>query len=98
MKPKRGPHPIDPPLPPLAAKWLTMRAAAFYCSLHVETLRRGARSGLLQVVHIGRSLRTTREWLDDFMVERARGDVSRRDAEDIGRAPAIGFATAGQQR
>ena len=54
--------PLEPP-----AKWLRPRDAAEYCAVSIETIRRAARAGRLRAVKVGRVLRTTRAWLDEWM-------------------------------
>ena len=47
--------------------WLDVAAAARYCSCSVPTVRRAIRAGALQHVHVGRVLRTKREWCDRWL-------------------------------
>ncbi len=65
---KHGPQRVQGP----NAKWLNGRTAAVYTGVAVETIRRAARARHLRVVHVGREMRTTREWCDSWMVDGAK--------------------------
>lgn len=51
--------------------WLTVRQAAEYTGLHAETIRTLMRRGDIEARKPGKTWRTTRQWLDQYMNEGA---------------------------